>query len=237
MYLFIERYAEGCNAISRRAYTRLEENEMKNMQSDTTSVDYNYHELLLTRSVLLAHPFAGKVAPGDVIMHARRYSSVTHWEELLCAAINPKASSLVAIVSVHLPDGYSGILRSLGSIEYVRFFIDWVDGEGFQAVGLTHFKVCDAHLGSDKSRFPYYHVVSTQFDADRYWDSVLSGIKPTVRAVLSWNQLPEMDFSFTPVFGNHIDSRICIDSEKDLLDMIEDSTMDEGKANMIANYG
>ncbi|MCU7882152.1 MAG: hypothetical protein KZQ60_17725, partial [Candidatus Thiodiazotropha sp. (ex Lucinoma aequizonata)] len=108
----------------------------------------------MTRSVLLAYLFAGKFALGDVIQYARRYAELTHWEELLCAEINPNVSSLMAIVSIRQVDGYSGILRRHGSIEYVRFFIDWDDNKGFQAVGLTHFKVCDAESGGDNSPLP-----------------------------------------------------------------------------------
>ncbi|MCU7924105.1 MAG: hypothetical protein KZQ88_15555 [Candidatus Thiodiazotropha sp. (ex Dulcina madagascariensis)] len=194
---------------------------MNNRQSKKAAANHGIHELVLTRSVLLAHLFAGKNAPGDVIRLARRYTSVTHWEELMCAVINPKASRLMAIVSIRQLDGYSGILRRHGSIEYVRFFIDWGDGEGFRAVGLTHFKVCDAAEGADKSRYPLYHLVSAEFDADRYWESILCGIQPKVRAVLSWNQVPEMDIAFTPVFGNQVDSQICIDTEKELMNLFQ----------------
>ena len=95
------------------------------MQTETASTEFDFDELLLTRSILLAHPLAGKVAPGDVIHNVHRYSSVTHWEELVCAVINPKAAQLMAIVSIRQPDGYSGIFRRHGSVEYIRFFIDW----------------------------------------------------------------------------------------------------------------
>ena len=208
------------------------------MQTETTSTESGFDELLLTRSILLSHPLAGKVAPGDVLRHVRRYSSVTHWEELVCAVINPKAAQLMAIVSIRQPDGYSGIYRRHGSVEYVRFFIDWGEYAGFQSAGLAHFKVFDsAAKGSDKSRFPVYHLVTTDLDIDRYWESVLDGMQPKVRAVLSWNQLPEADVAFTPVFGNQVDSKICIDSDKVLMNLFEHPKRHEGCAKFAPGYG
>ncbi|MEL0585265.1 MAG: hypothetical protein AAES65_10360 [Candidatus Thiodiazotropha sp. (ex. Lucinoma kazani)] len=210
---------------------------MENMHSDNALAEYSIDELVLTRSVLLAHLFAGEVAPGEVVRYAKRYAEVTHWEELLCAAINPNASCLMAIVSVRQMDGYSGILRRHGSIEYVRFFIDWGDDDGFQAVGLTHFKVCDAQSGDDYSSLPNYHLVSSDFDVDRYREAVMHGAQPKVRAVLSWNQVPELDLSFTPVFGNHVDSQICIDSQRDLLTLFENPLCLSEHVNLKPGYG
>ncbi|MCG7916930.1 MAG: hypothetical protein N0E37_04130, partial [Candidatus Thiodiazotropha taylori] len=174
-------------------------------------------ELILARSVLLDNMFSSKVPPEDILRCVRRYSEVTHWEEVLCAAIYPKAEKLIAIVSRHQPEGYSGILRRHGSVQYVRFFIDWGDQSEFQALGLSHFKVCDAASDEPDDRFPVCHLVSLGFNADRYWESLMQGYRPVVRAVLSWNQVPELDPDFVPVFGNRIDSQIRVDSEKELL--------------------
>jgi len=217
---------------------QLVDSRVVDMQTETASTEFDLDELLLTRNILLAHPLAGKVAPADVIGHVRRYSSVTHWEELVCAVINTKAAQLMGIVSIRQPDGYSGIFRRHGSIEYVRFFIDWGEYTGFQSAGVAHFKVFDsAAKGADTSRFPLYHLVATDFDIDRYWESVLSGMQPKVRAVLSWNQLPESDVAFTPVFGNQVDSRICIDSDKILMNLFEHPKQHVGCAKYVPNYG
>ncbi|ODB87939.1 hypothetical protein A3193_03310 [Candidatus Thiodiazotropha endoloripes] len=174
-------------------------------------------ELILARSVLLANMFSGKVPPQDILRCVRRYSEVTHWEEVLCAAIYPKAGKLIAIVSRRQPEGYSGILRRHGSVQYVRFFIDWGDQAGFQALGLSHFKVSDAAADESETRFPVCHLVSLGFNADRYWESLMQGYRPIVRAVLSWNLVPELDPEFVPIFGNRIDSQIQVESEKELL--------------------
>lgn len=178
---------------------------------------YEFAELALTRSRFLEHLFDGQIVPADLSRSARNFASVTHWEELKCAVFNPKARRVMAVVGIHRPDGYSGLLRRHGSNEYVRFFIDWGRGEGYQAVNLSHFKVCDAPLGSDPGRYPTYKLLSARFDEDRYWESVLDGIQPKVRAVLSWHQVPPKSASYTPVFGNVIESRIRIESISELM--------------------
>ncbi|MGD9171713.1 MAG: hypothetical protein PVI97_16950, partial [Candidatus Thiodiazotropha sp.] len=63
---------------------------------------------------------------------------------------------------------------------------------------------------------PSYHLVSCGFEADRYRRLIRSGVEPKVRAVLSWNHVPEMDVDFTPIFGNQVDSQISIDSSVEL---------------------
>lgn len=174
------------------------------------------NELVLTRNILLAHLFANKLSPSEVLRFARRYSNVTHWEELLCAVFNPNASRLMAVISIRQLDGYSGVLRRHGSVEYVRFFVDWGDTHGLQAVGLNHFKVCDAIEEGVKRSLPTYHLVSCGFEAERYRQAIRHGFQPKLRAVLSWNQVPDIDVEFTPVFGNQVDSHISIDSIDEL---------------------
>lgn len=199
----------------------LVDKSMKSQNIDQWIQGYDYNELLLTRNVLLAHLFDGNIPPGDVVRHASRFSLVTYWEELVCAAFYPQAGKLMAIVSIRQLDGYSGMLRRHGSMEYVRFFVDWADGNGYQAVGLSHFKVCDLLKEENKQCYPLCHLVKIGLNTDRYWDAVIEGHHPTVRAVLSWNQVPEIDPEFTPIFGNRINSQISIDSEKELISHFE----------------
>ena len=175
-----------------------------------------HEELIQTRGVFLDHLLVGQVTPGEILRNSAGHSEVTYWEELLCAVINPDAGRLMAVVDIHQPDGYSGALRRHGSIEYVRFFIDWGRGEGYQSVSLTHFKVSDPPYGKKESRYPVRQTVSVRFDGNRYWGCVLDGIQPKVRAVLSWNQVPEINSSFAPLFGNVVESRIRVRSEEEM---------------------
>jgi hypothetical protein len=189
---------------------------MDYMDRDAACSEDCLNELQLTRNILLAHILAGNVAPKQIVRFAKRYEAVTHWEELLCAVFSPNSSRVMAVVSIRQKEGYSGILRRHGSIEFVRFFIDWLDGSGMQEIGLSHFKVCDAVDNELRPRVPSYHFLSCGFEAGRYSDLVRRGIQPQVRAVLSWNYVPEIDVEFMPVFGNRVDSLISVESDDEL---------------------
>lgn len=127
----------------------------------------------------------------------------------------------MAVVSIRQPDGYSSVLNNHNSNEFVRFFIDWERGEEYQAVKLVNFEVSDLPRSKEKLNLPYQQLLTTRFDVERYWDSVLDGIQPKVCAVLSWNQMPPEDPTFQPVFGNVVESRICTESIKDVMSLYE----------------
>jgi hypothetical protein len=180
----------------------------------------DFRQLAMTRGAMLQYLAASQIAPEELLELARNYATVTHWEELLCAAIDPEAGHLMALVGIHRSNGYSGLLRRHGSIEYVRFFVDWDNGRGYRPVSLTHFKVCDRPSESIDMERPRYWQVSTPFNLERYWGCVMNGLQPKVKAVLSWNFVPKLNPKFTPLFGNAVESTSCIDSDRELMQLI-----------------
>ena len=183
------------------------------------------HELHLTRRLLLEHSPDGREMPERVLRYARNHSCVTHWEELLCVAINTKVSHVMAVAGIHQPDGYSSVVNNHDSREFVRFFIDWGRGEGYQPIGMADFSVGDTPTGQAGARLPYHQLVTARFDEDRYWDSVLDGIQPQACAVLSWHQPPPAHAAFRPVFGNVVESRIRTESIKEIMALYEQPPM------------
>ena len=189
-----------------------------NMMTQTTKQDgYGFHQLAMIRGGFLQHLAASQITPENLLRFASHYSEITHWEELLCAAIDPDGGRLTALIGVHRLGGYSGLFRRHGSIEYIRFFLDWGDGDGYQPIGLVHFKVCDLPSDAEEDKGSRYWRVSTAFDPDRYWGCVINGMQPKVKAVLSWHQVPDLDHEFTPLFGNLVESDICVESDKALM--------------------
>ncbi len=178
-------------------------------------------ELHLTRSLLLEQKLRAHSMPLSVLRNTRNHNCITHWEKLLCVAINTKLERLMAVVSVHQPDGYSSMLNNHNSVEFIRFFIDWGRGETYQPVKLTNFEVSDASYRGADATLPYHQLVTSRFDANRYWECVLDGIQPKVCAVLSWNMMPPEDPDYQPVFGNKVESRITTDSIKDIMALYE----------------
>ena len=187
-----------------------------NQHQDATGAE----QLALTRGALLQHIAASQIAPGYLQEQANRYQGVTEWEELVLAAMDPEAGWLRAYVAIHRPVGYSGLFRQHGSIEYVRFFIDWQDGTGYRPVSLAHFKVCDQPDEADDTGQPRIKRLSVPFDTERYWGCVLDGQRPQVKAVLSWHRVPELDAGYVPIFGNAVESRICAENEESLSELV-----------------
>jgi hypothetical protein len=187
-----------------------------NKMQDEMSMD----QLVLTRAALLQHIASSQIAPDHLMQHASRYRAVTDWEELLLAIMDPEAGWLRAFVAIHRPEGYSGLYRRHGSIEYVRFFIDWQDGTGYRPVSLAHFKVCDLPGELDETGHSRIRRLSVPFDSERYWGCILDGLRPKVKAVLSWQWVPELHDGYLPIFGNSIESRICSDDEESLSELL-----------------
>jgi hypothetical protein len=183
------------------------------------------HELHLTRRLLLEHSPEGRKMPEQVLRYTRNHSCITHWEELVCVAINTKLSRLMAVACIHQPDGYSSVINDHDSSEYVRFFIDWGRGEGYESLGVADFEVRDVPKEHEGRYLPYHQLVTARFNEDRYWDSVLDGIQPKACAVLSWHQQPPEHTTFRPVFGNVIESRICTESFKEIMALYEHPPM------------
>lgn len=136
--------------------------------------------------------------------------STTAWEQIVCVGYNPEISRLETVVSIKLPTGYSGNLCSTGSTEYVRFFIDYHDGGGFQDVGIANFQAHDIPEVAPGTQHPIEYMVYKSLDADQHqkFISCTKAVIPTVRAILSWNIPPTADPGFSPFFGNIVDVNI-----------------------------
>jgi hypothetical protein len=137
-------------------------------------------------------------------------ASITYWEQLLCVGFNPDVSRLEAVVSVKQAFGYSGGLCSAGSHEFVRFFVDYHDGAGFQDAGVTNFKVADIPDPAPQTKHPLHYMVYLFLndEAHRRFTNCDTAIIPTVRAVLSWNTVPSPNPNDIPHFGNVVNADI-----------------------------
>jgi hypothetical protein len=65
----------------------------------------------------------------------------SNFEEIECVGHHPVLSELTATIKIKRSSGYSGGLCSRGSIEYVRFFLDY--GSGWQDMGVSSVNVHD----------------------------------------------------------------------------------------------
>jgi hypothetical protein len=196
----------------------MERSGKASLQLEKTAV----RELELTRKALLAHLFASRRKPTKLIEKAQKYAGITHWEELTCVGFRPEASQLEAGVSIKQPLGYSGGLCTDGSTEYIRFFVDWGEGAGYQDEGLSSFKAYDISDAPPDPQHPLHHMVYLQLDDEKFKRCCKYEVIPKVRAVLGWNQIPSLNPNDVPIFGNRLDVHIQLDPKWNLWCLLED---------------
>src|SRR5688500_16808549 len=135
---------------------------------------------------------------------------ITFWEQLGCVGYNPELSLLEATITLKRATGYSGNPCTNGSLEYVRFFVDWEDGGGWQDVGVSSVRVHDVSDAPPGDQHPLAYLVQHRLDDTRRRRpcNTRRPLLPKVRAVLSWNTLPPTDPNHLPLYGNRVDTRI-----------------------------
>ncbi|GGA85416.1 hypothetical protein [Puia dinghuensis] len=135
-------------------------------------------------------------------------SGDTFWEELNCIGFNPAQSRLEATVSIKQTTGYSGGQCTFGSTEYIRFFVDW--GSGYVDAGLTSFSVFDVPETPPGPgiHHPLSYMVYILLDDAQHRRICLSPVLPKVKAILSWNSVPNTDPNQSIVYGNAKEAQI-----------------------------
>lgn len=127
------------------------------------------------------------------------------YEQLTCVGYNPDTKNLEATIAIHKSSGYSGGLCSNGSIEYVRFYADYHDGNGYIDQGVGAIRVYDIPAAKDctnQSIFPLTYTVTLKRTEDKA-KFCETPVLPTIKAILSWNSMPPANSpNWTPVWGN-----------------------------------
>jgi hypothetical protein len=123
------------------------------------------------------------------------------FEELNCIGLQPKATldQLVGVLKIKKPQGYSGGLCTKGSLEYVRFYLDF--GTGWQDMGVTSVQVHDMTI-LPKDGLNY--AVFLPVDLSKYRKPCKQGpVYVKMRAILSWSSPPPVNTpDFRPLWGN-----------------------------------
>lgn len=131
----------------------------------------------------------------------------TSFEEMTCIGYRPESSLLEAVIHIKKKSGYSGSLCTDGSREYVAFWGDFADGNGFTYLGTTSVPVHDLDTlppaGVD-------YAVHLKKDLSKYQVPCQAGARVVrLRAILSWQSPPPPnDPSWVPVWGNREECRI-----------------------------
>ena len=137
----------------------------------------------------------------------------TSYEELGCVSFNPETNELRAAVSIKKQSGYSGNACSNGSLEYVRFFVDYERDGVWVDEGVTHFNAHDLRF---KEALCYGVKLSIKPKKRSCCND--KPILPRVRAILSWDQEPlANDPTWSPVWGNIVEANIQLAPRASLL--------------------
>lgn len=146
----------------------------------------------------------------------------TTYEQATCVAFNPLLNLLEAHVQIRLPVGYGSDLCHAGSLEYVRFYVDY--GAGWLDAGLVAFDVHNIPDSLDcakKRDKPLSYVASIPYEPKR--DFCGHPVLPRVRAILSWNlQPPPNQPNWPPIWGNVLDQHVQVPPRpRWLLDLVD----------------
>ncbi len=154
----------------------------------------------LFKALLSANPNYFGTAVGSALPVVTKMAGDTTYEQLDCVSLNPQLNTIEGTVSVKHPFGYGGGLCSIGSREYVRYYVDY--GSGWVDAGLTSIAVHDVPDAVDEfgdSRFPLSYAATVQFVPEQRWCH--TPVLPRVRGILSWDVIPTGP-NFIPVWGN-----------------------------------
>lgn len=116
----------------------------------------------------------------------------TTFESLGCVGYNAAKKQLTATINIKRTTGYSGSLCTNGSYEYVRFYMDYQNGDGWEDMGVVGVNVHDIATSKDcdgNNETPINYVVRLDINPKRA--NCTSANLPVVRAVLAWNVIPE----------------------------------------------
>jgi hypothetical protein len=134
----------------------------------------------------------------------------TRYEELECIGLNPNLDTLVGVIRVKLPSGYSGDLCSVGSREYVTFWADFNNNGIFETcLGTTSVNVYDIQ-SIPKEGLEY--AVFLPVDMSQHRQPCQDGpVVVRIRAILSWQVAPPcLNPNYVPVWGNRLETLIHI---------------------------
>jgi hypothetical protein len=132
----------------------------------------------------------------------------TTFEQMVCVGLNPPYDRLEAVVQIKNDSGYDGDICSLGSREYVRFYVDLFDNGVWHDVGVSSVRVYD--IPGEK---PICYAVRRDFTSFKKFCLFENIVK--VRAILQWNVPPPANSpNYTPVWGNVVNVQVQIRPRK-----------------------
>jgi len=155
----------------------------------------------------------------DIIDMVIKTDGDTSYEELKCVGLNPNQDTLTGVLTVKLPNGYSGNLCSKGSYEYIAFW-EWDEIEA------TWLYLGTASVNThDVQNIPSGGLQYSAFlplDPSRYRRLCTSGATLVkIRAILSWETPPPpTNPNWIPTWGNRVETLVHFKPGPDVIERI-----------------
>lgn len=162
------------------------------------------------KTLLASNPNYFGNLPDSIFKPVKKLTFNTSFEEITCVGYNPDRSELEATVQIKRPNGYGGDLCQDGTVEFVRFFVDY--GAGWEDQGVAGINVHDIPTTNDchqASTKPLSYVATLKINPRRRVCRI--PVLPRVRAILSWQAIPTAgNPNYPPVWGNVLETHIQI---------------------------
>ena len=128
------------------------------------------------------------------------------YEELKCVSYNPDSQLLNAAITIKQSGGYGGGPCTNGSVEYVRFYVDYLRNGNWVDEGIAATNVHDLTFSED-----FCYNVRLKINPKKSSCCDDAAVLPLARAILSWNSMPPANSpNWTPVWGNVMNTNIQI---------------------------
>jgi hypothetical protein len=152
------------------------------------------------RALLLANPkYFGNIPPTS-FNAVLKIQEDTTYEGISSVTYNAQFEQLCATIEIKQTVGYSGVGRTNGSEEFVRFYVSYDGGAKWLDQGIRSVTVSDAIVPRPLAYSVILQIVSTEQPG-------AFKPQPRVRAILSWNSPPPAGApNWTPVWGNVMES-------------------------------
>jgi hypothetical protein len=147
---------------------------------------------------------------GELVANLFPTDGNTRYEELTCIGFNPNADTMIGVIRIKKPSGFSGGPCTAGSREYVTFWADFNDNGTFETcLGTAWVQV------NDISNIPsegLHYVVALPIDLKHHRQPCQDGPKVVrIRAILSWQVAPPCgNPNYVPTWGNREETLIHI---------------------------
>ncbi|HVR41068.1 MAG TPA: hypothetical protein VMU84_18385 [Thermoanaerobaculia bacterium] len=136
---------------------------------------------------------------------------LTNYEQIRSCGFYPQETRLECVVEIKQAFGYGGPVGSLGSFEFVAFYVDW-QGNGYQPSDYVGSGIVHITDGSAQTNFAVYRDFNPQggprtSNGGGNTQTVTNGPTYKARAILQWAS-PISGPNANPFWGNVFDFQI-----------------------------